>query len=105
MAALMGDENGIRLWNKMASSVDNEERQYFQRLTDAAQKYGKIYFSDYSEQQKTKNNQALYSMIWNGNDWVISLFLIPEGANILTYNNDDMWEEIDPNDIIIEEAI
>lgn len=108
MSLLVGDKNGISLWNKMVSSVNPEEQQYLQRLNDAAQKYGKIYFSDYVEQIKTKHNQATYSMVWDGSQWKIDLFLLPEGAQVIDYDNlpeeindDSLWQEIDPNDLIL----
>ena len=114
MTTIIGDENGISLWNKMAVSPFPEEISYFNSLSAAAQQYGKIYFYDcVTQAQQRLINQARYCMEWDGNNWNVSLFLLPENAKIISYNppppnsttvrtdDESLWQEIDPNDVII----
>jgi len=111
MSTMTGDENGISLWNKMNASVDTEEVSFLNSLNGAAQQYGKIYFYDCVKQRQSRKNEAKYCMEWNGSNWNVSLFLLPEGAQIINYNppppvsavveDETLWHEIDPNDIII----
>ncbi|KKM66240.1 hypothetical protein LCGC14_1483220 [marine sediment metagenome] len=81
---IIGDKNGIILWNLMASTDDELEREYFTRLNGAASKFGSIWFTDIITQRKSKNNQTIWNMKWDGTQWEISRFYVPKRAKEVT---------------------
>lgn len=105
MSNVIGDKDGVRLWNLMSQTEDPVEREYFNRISRAATEYGSVWFTDIVTQRETKRNQTFFFMNWapDKNKWEVSLFMIPEGANKNTRDTadeDEGWEEIDP-DIIV----
>jgi hypothetical protein len=76
--SIIGDAAGVKLWNMMASSDNAVEQEYFQRLSSAATQTGRVFFSDFVTQLETKQNQTTWKLEWNGKDWEISLFHIPD---------------------------
>jgi len=112
---IVGDADGIKLWNMMASSDDKTEQEYFNLLNNAAAKYGKVWFSDSVTQKLTRKNQTMWKMEWNNNDsqWEVSLFHIPEGVKkvnerISSFGKDPIEEieiELDLEDILVEEQL
>jgi len=70
----------------MAASQDAEEYATFVRLSTAANKYGKIWFTDVVTQRETKQNQVMWMMVWNAikAQWEVSNFLTPAGALEIT---------------------
>jgi len=83
---ITGNKNGIKLWEMMAASTDEEEKSYFSRLNGIASQYGKIYFTDYITQRETKRNQVIWCMLWNvkENQWEVSNLITPVGASEIT---------------------
>lgn len=83
---IVGNENGIKLWNLMSVSTDKDEKAFFTRLNAAAPKYGKVYFTDCVTQRETKKNQVTWLLFWNGTkiQWEVSNFLTPHGASEIT---------------------
>ena len=110
---MTGDTNGVNLWNRMATTKDELEASYTRSVQNAAQKYGKVWFSDSVAQRYTGANQPMYQMTWDPNayQWIVTLFLTPETTPIsppkVKYDEveievDDVgWEEISADDIII----
>lgn len=81
---IIGDQDGIDLWNLMFSSADTAERAYVVSVSNAASQHGIVWFTDIVTQYSKKlNNQAIWRMEWNGNNnqWEINLFHLPEGAS------------------------
>lgn len=110
MSRIYGDENGIALWNLMATSNNRLEQEYFTRLNLAASTYGTIWFSDLITQTETKLNQTTWQMTWHADqfDWEVTKFHVPEGAEIATervrrFRIENEIIELDADDIIIEE--
>ena len=110
MSNMVGNENGIALWNLMAMSNYQEEKDYFVRLNVAASKFGTVWFTDIITQQENKNNQTTWQLSWNhdNNNWNISNFHTPEYAKEVTQRIKDFRYkeiaviEIDVNDILTE---
>jgi hypothetical protein len=107
---IAGHEVGVRLWNLMAATQDAEEREYFNRLSQAATKYAQVWFTDSITQRETRRNQAIWFMSWDANTakWNVNLFMVPEGASEMTDRllpeielEDILWQDIDPNEIVI----
>lgn len=105
MTSMAGDSEGIKLIGLMAQSQDELEKEYFNRINQAATKYGQVWFTDTVAQKKTGKNQAIFYMVWEAQDqkWNVSLFMLPEGASkeiadrteVVEVEDGD-WEEIDP---------
>ena len=75
---LIGDEQGIAIYNKIGNSQEFLDRQYFQNLFEAAGKYKSAFFSDITEQRKKKlNNQNIYWLRMIDNKWRVDLFHKP----------------------------
>lgn len=105
---MVGDRNGIELWTRLVSSTDEYEASYARGVSAAAQKYGKVWFSDCIAQRMTGANQPTFQMTWNNNQWEVSLFIIPETTPITPpkvqpLSDEAGWQEIDADDIIIVE--
>ena len=102
MYNIIGDNDGIELWNRLGSSKNKKEINYFLSLSRAASKFGKIWFSDITRQEFTRANQTIYQLAWNArnNEWNISLFHKSDGIPIPQKNEPI---ELDYDDIIIEE--
>lgn len=104
MSNMIGDPEGIKLWNLMSHTEDPSERKYFERINRAATEYGSVWFTDIIAQRETKRNQAFFYMNYSQkqNAWEISLFMVPEGAKkeIRNRDEDGGWEEIDPDLIV-----
>ncbi|KKL58399.1 hypothetical protein LCGC14_2225740 [marine sediment metagenome] len=79
---MIGDADGVKLWNMIATSNDAGEKEYFISLNNAASKYGVAWFYDSVTQRNTKMNQTSWKMEWDNktSQWKISLFHIPEGV-------------------------
>jgi len=80
---IVGDQDGIDLWNLMAASTDSIEHAYAISISNAASKFGLAWFTDIVTQRTKKlNNQACWRIEWNGkgSQWEIALFHLPEGA-------------------------
>ncbi len=90
---LIGDERGLELWNKLASSTLPVEIQYFESLSAAAQKHGKIWYSDLLKRMNSRSNQPIYQMSWDGIKWEISLFYIPDPTPLSKPDIQDISEE------------
>lgn len=82
--SIIGDESGIALWNLMRCTEDEVERAYFTHLNSAASEFGSIWFTDSITQRESKSNQTIWGMKWNGEQWEVSRFHIPEGAEAVT---------------------
>lgn len=105
---MIGDKNGIALWNLMASTDDDLEREYFTRLNGAASKFGSVWFTDIVTQRENKNNQTIWSMKWDGKQWEISRFYVPKGIEVVTERirgaqAEEELIELDNNDILADE--
>jgi hypothetical protein len=102
MVDIIGDKDGIALWNKLGTSKNSKEIEYFKRLSDAAVKYMKIWFSDIVMQEFTRANQSVYQLTWeaNNNRWAVTLFHKTDGIPL---PRADRPIELDYKDIIIEE--
>ena len=109
MSKLVGNPNGIKLWNMMSESEDASEQEYFNRLNHAATKHGVVWFTDTVEQKRTGKNQTFFQLTWydDKKEWEVSLFLVPEGGSEeIRDRHDDDWEYIDPEIIeLAEESI
>lgn len=107
---IKGNDAGVRLWSLMSASDDPSEQEYFRRLSDAATKFGQVWFTDMITQTAQNRNQTIWRMFWNRDDqfWSIERFLIPEGAEEMsprlienkTVESDDIWIDINPDDLI-----
>jgi len=103
---IIGDEEGIKLWNLMANSTDPEEQGYFKRLSMAATKFGSVWFSDVIAQRNARRNQSFFSLKWEADkkQWKVALFHIPEGAEKEIANRDteviDEWNSVNPDNVI-----
>lgn len=110
---MTGHQVGISLWNRMASTKDELEAAYARGVATAAQKYGRVWFSDCVAQRNTGANQTMYEMNWDAAayNWVISQFLVPDPTPVsppkVQYDDveievdDAGWEEINADDVII----
>lgn len=104
---MIGEANGIKLWNLMSTSDDAGEQSYFRSVQAAASKYGRVWFSDIVTQRETGKNQVIWEMNWDGNqsNWVVTKFHVCEGASEITPRMiaDDVEEivELDINDILV----
>ncbi len=80
---MVGDADGIKLWNIMAASDDDGEKECFISLNNSAVKYGIVWFNDIITQRNMKMNQTSWKMEWDNKEsqWKVSLFHIPEGVN------------------------
>jgi hypothetical protein len=78
---ITGDPDGIKLWNMMSKSDNPAEQEFFQRLNAVAPQAGRVFFSDFVTQLETNQNQTTWKLEWNGENWEIALFHIPEGVN------------------------
>ena len=86
---LIGDQVGIKLWYKLSTSTLPEEQQYFSDLCEAAQKHGKVWYSDLIKRIGSGANQPTYQMLWNNGKWEVSLFFNPDPTPVSkpkTYN-------------------
>lgn len=79
---MVGDTEGIKLWNLMSSSIDKAEKEYFKRLNIVATKFGSVWFTDIIEERESSHSQAIFFLKWESDktQWKISLFIIPKGA-------------------------
>lgn len=102
---IVGDESGIALWNLMAFTNDEIERAYFTRLNDAAAKFGSIWFTDTVTQRTSNSNQTTWGMKWDGEQWKISLFHIPEGAEKVTARIKGEEPEVELVELDIDDLI
>lgn len=102
MVEIVGDKDGIDLWNKLGTSKSQKEAEYFKSLSDAAVKYLKIWFTNIVMQEFTCANQPIYQLTWDAknNKWTVSLFHKPDGIPIRRVVKPI---ELDYSDIIIEE--
>lgn len=103
MSNLVGDKNGIELWELMNKSNDPEEQQYLIDLNNAATKYGVIWFKDSVTQRNTGKNQTIWRMEWNGKQWEVSKFMTPKGASDVTPRmkpQEEVIIELDLSDIL-----
>ncbi len=82
MADIIGNANGIKLWELMSNTQDKSEAEYFKMLSVAASKYGKVFFVDSVTERNTKENQVTWSMVWDPSKsvWEVSKFHVPRGA-------------------------
>ncbi len=111
MSNIVGNRNGVALWNLMAASDDELEQDYFARLNAAASKFGTVWFNDIVTQRNTRNNQTVWQLTWHADKshWEITKFHTPEGAQESTDRIDqfrfDTEEviELGIDDIIAEE--
>jgi len=99
---LVGDKDGIALWNKLGTSKNSKEIAYFNSVSDAATKYMKVWFTNIVLQEFTCANQPIYQLTWDANNgkWIISLFHIPDGVPI---RKTIKSIELDYDNIFIEE--
>jgi hypothetical protein len=77
---MQGDEEGIKIYNKLGSSDDPQVRNYFRYLGSALERWQSAYFSDFVEQKKKPlNNQKIYYMHWSAekSSWLVQLFHTP----------------------------
>lgn len=80
MSEMIGNEEGISVWNKLGTTLDEYTQSYFNTLRENAQKYRKVYFSDVVEQRKkVLNNQKVFVLEYSVplNRWEIQLFHKP----------------------------
>lgn len=108
---IIGDSDGIALWNMMSESEDDVERAYFARICEAASKYGTAWFTDSVTQRETWRSQTLWQIVWNNKEskWEISHFCTPNGKPKTTKRIDDFKEEqemieLDIADLILQES-
>lgn len=81
MSKVLGSPEGLMVWNKLASSKNEQVKEYFTRLFQCAPLRRKVYFTDFEEQLKKKlNNQKMFSMTYLEKDgnWHIELFIEPK---------------------------
>lgn len=106
MSDMIGNKNGIKLWNMMSTSDDPDEQSNFQRLNAAATKYGQVWFCDIVTQRETGKNQVVWHLLWNAvkSIWEVSKFHAPVDAKEITPRMEESEEiiEIDVNDLILD---
>jgi len=108
---MIGNENGVALWNLMSSTEDVLERDYFVRLNSAASKFGTVWFTDTITQRETNKNQTTWQLTWHADraTWEVTKFHIPEGVKEATSridnhrNQPEELIELSLDDLIIEE--
>jgi len=79
---IIGDPNGMALWNLMSQSQDEYEKDRYNTLINAATKFKSIWFTDVVTQRLTKNAQTVWGMRWDDVNqyWNITKLHIPDGA-------------------------
>jgi hypothetical protein len=103
---IVGDQDGIDLWNLIYNTTDALEKAYCDSINNAATKFGLVWFTDTVTQRSKKlNNQAVWRMEWNGKDnqWEINLFHLPEGASKRSprlETAEPEWIDVSVDDII-----
>jgi hypothetical protein len=102
---MVGDENGIALWNLMASTNDRFEKEYFTNLNKAASKFGSVWFTDFVTQRKDRRNQTVWHLAWSGEQWKVSCFHVPEGVEKVSarIKGEEELVELDIDDLIMIE--
>lgn len=115
MSNIIGDSEGVKLWDMMSRTTDPSEKEYFERLSRAASNHGVVWFTDIVAERHS-GKQPFFQLSWEqkNNQWRVSLFMIPEGATKdiderhseeINRNIDDC-EEVDPEFVeMVEESL